>query len=533
MPARRPQPVVVAPQLQQQQQPISVAAVALSIQQQQQQQQVNEVPQQQLQQLQQHVQQQQQQQQQAQQAQQRPRQKPTIHPGRNVTLTNAHRKLICEQRRAHPEMTLDALGTWAKEQFSLSRKPAMGTLSRIVNKHARYSHMTDLELLSQRKRPVLCAELDYALVAWIRENQEHHIHVSYKMIIEKAKELAAFIRTLPGRGHAEMPTFSNGWVSGFTKRNRFVGTALNAPGVMSAGSAVSTGNHTAGGSSSSPTVLGSFLPEFPPFSTNEELVQHAIDTARERADRDLEDDMDTDMEENMDGDVNGDMSVDMDSEPEMVHDIVNNNTLQGIVSTSIDPIVSDMQAELHQVVATVTAEMSSSAVPAPQTTATTTVEDTGKRRARKPRTVLIHMQQQQQEQQQQQQIHPAAPAMIPLRNNGASLAASLSHPQALQQQSPTQQSTLLHAGTSAGGNPGGVTVVAPGIMASISTLSSSRSRPKPTPSESLAAIRIVIDSLDLSIQAEAEMMRLLFDMERKLLDKIHSERQPTMINWHE
>jgi hypothetical protein len=49
----------------------------------------------------------------------------------------------------------------------------------------------------------------------------------------------------------------------------------------------------------------------------------------------------------------------------------------------------------------------------------------------------------------------------------------------------------------------------------------------------LAAIRIVIDSLDLSIQAEAEMMRLLFDMERKLLDKIHSERQPTMINWHE
>ncbi|KAI8598773.1 hypothetical protein EDD21DRAFT_293114, partial [Dissophora ornata] len=61
-------------------------------------------------------------------------------------LTNAHRKKICEKRYATPAMTLDALGTWAQQEFSLSRKPAMGTLSRILNKQSKYRNMSNSEL---------------------------------------------------------------------------------------------------------------------------------------------------------------------------------------------------------------------------------------------------------------------------------------------------------------------------------------------------------------------------------------------------
>ena len=75
--------------------------------------------------------------------------------------------------------------------------------------------MTESELRSQRKRDVLCSELEDALIAWVYECQERNLHVSYKMIIEKARSLAEFIKSLSGREQSEMPNFSNGWVSGF------------------------------------------------------------------------------------------------------------------------------------------------------------------------------------------------------------------------------------------------------------------------------------------------------------------------------
>ncbi|KAG9325874.1 hypothetical protein KVV02_006868 [Mortierella alpina] len=167
-------------------------------------------------------------------------------------------------------MTLEALAIWAQLEFNLARKPAMGTLSRILSKQSRYSSMSEIELQGQRKRNVLCSELDDALLMWVRENQERNIHVSYKMIIQKAKELGAYIKTLPGRETTEVPAFSNGWVSGFTKRHHLIGTALNAPG---ASSLVAINELVAGG----------FAPAILPLSTDEQLISRSLATKAARA----------------------------------------------------------------------------------------------------------------------------------------------------------------------------------------------------------------------------------------------------------
>ncbi|KAI7832764.1 hypothetical protein BC939DRAFT_434308 [Gamsiella multidivaricata] len=56
-------------------------------------------------------------------------------------------------------------------------------------------------------------------------------------------------------------------------------------------------------------------------------------------------------------------------------------------------------------------------------------------------------------------------------------------------------------------------------------------RPTPTSSEALAAVRIVIDSLNVNIPAEVDLLRPLFDMERRLQDEIHAAERQTPFNW--
>ncbi|KAG0272795.1 hypothetical protein BGZ95_011414, partial [Linnemannia exigua] len=180
--------------------------------------------------------------------------------GRNVNLTNSQRKAICQMRLDNPDMTLSSLGQWAQKEFNLFRKPAMGTLSRIVHKNDVYSSMTDMELQVQRKRTVLCPELEDALLEWIRECQEREIHIAYRMITKKGYDLGMYIKSMPGREKFTIPSFSNGWVSGFTKRNGLLGANLNpAASVL-------------------PMPDDEFMTsdQYRPFSTNEQLLERVL-----------------------------------------------------------------------------------------------------------------------------------------------------------------------------------------------------------------------------------------------------------------
>ncbi|KAF9369863.1 hypothetical protein CPB97_003229 [Podila verticillata] len=182
---------------------------------------------------------------------------------KNVVLTNEHRKQICYHRAANPDMTLEHLADWAQRHFHLDRKPAMGTLSRILNKKERYNSMTAAELQANRKRAVLCTELDEALLAWTQECRERQVYVSYKMIVAKARDLGAYIKTTPGKADIELPSFSNGWVSAFTKRHGLNSSTLHPPG--------STNN----GNSEDPLRDLNQL-DILPFSTNAQLIEHSM-----------------------------------------------------------------------------------------------------------------------------------------------------------------------------------------------------------------------------------------------------------------
>ncbi|KAF8939629.1 hypothetical protein BGZ58_009130 [Dissophora ornata] len=346
--------------------------------------------------------------------------------------------------------------------------------------------MSNSELQSQRTRDVVCAELDGALTAWIRENQERNLHVSYKMIIGKATELAAYIRTIPGKTDAKMPAFSNGWVSGFTKRNMFVGSYLNAPGVSSAAAAaVAAGSPVSGADGAS--AVG---PDVRPFSTNEQLVLQAIAAQQAKANRELNAEMDYDM---MEGDGDEDMG-----------------------STSMEDIVSDIQTDLHhQVVHAVARDISPAVASTSAPTAAATATPIKKPRGRRPRSTAPQQRDsnkstvQQVQQQEQHQIHQATTGLVSASATGDRAAdMGVVAPPAM---------TTFNIATAAPATP--------------STSTSTTTRPTPSTAEALAAVRVVIESLNVHIPAEADLLRPLFDMERRLYNQINAERPNTLLNW--
>ncbi|KAF9147400.1 hypothetical protein BG015_010973 [Linnemannia schmuckeri] len=477
--------------------------------------------------------------------------------GRNVNLTNNQRKAICQMRIDNPDMTLSALGLWAQKEYNLFRAPAMGTLSRIVHKNEIYNSMNDLELQVQRKRAVLCPELEDALLEWIRECQEREIHISYRMITKKGFELGTHIRSMPGRETFALPSFSNGWVSGFTKRNGLLGASLNPATSIQA---MPEDEFTASES-------------FRPFSTNQQLVERVLQPRfRPR--------VLTQPQRN-----NHSMIVHSHDQQDHGGDI------------EMESALSDMHTDLHHQVIHAVASSTSysttqSAVPdMPEVLPASPVPETPvkKTRARKPRNngvptttprrrgkaaktaetadaaAAAHMedvvdaadqhfqslnlqQQQQQQQPAQHQIHPATPGLnnfraraagdrVPPTETSSLLGNPLAHPaqalHQLQQQQQQQLQTILQQPTVplTGGSSNSDLVAAVSAAAAAESVATT-TRPTPTTSEVMSAIRIVIESLNVNIPAEVELFKPLFDMERRLQNQIHAnDRQAGIMSW--
>ncbi|KAF9966049.1 hypothetical protein BGZ70_003442 [Mortierella alpina] len=458
--------------------------------------------------------------------------------GRNVALTNANRRDICLQRAAHPAMTLEALAIWAQLEFNLARKPAMGTLSRILSKQSRYSSMSAIELQGQRKRNVLCSELDDALLMWVRENQDRNIHVSYKMIIQKAKELGAYIKTLPGRENTEVPAFSNGWVSGFTKRHHLIGTALNAPGASSLAAI-------------NEMIAGGFAPAILPLSTDEQLIARSLaaKAAREAAEQQMQQENfmeHHDHDHRMDGaEVGNEDTVMEEIEEDLQHQMVHavgmdsQPSSSSTPSSTSDPIDTPVDGPTAPIVSSMAPPLAKS-----------------KRGRKKSTGVGLPSREQ-----LRQQAHPAAPGMVSAaRSRGSSppltptssalLAQQLQH---LQQQAQLSQQASSPTATSNGSLEvaaaaaaavtatgvtsktattakaiGSTSTTSTGTAGGTSSGTSPAARPIPTKAEALAAVQTVINSLNVHIPAEVDLLRPLFDMERRLQNELHAgERQST------
>ncbi|KAI1313385.1 hypothetical protein EDD11_002695 [Mortierella claussenii] len=444
-----------------------------------------------------------------------PRRKPVQRTPHNVNLTNANRKRICEMRAANPEMTLEALGKWAAKEFNLERGPAMGTLSRIINKQSRYSNMTEEELQSQRKRAVLSYELDSSLLAWIRENQVRNRHVSYKMITDKAKQLAAYIKTLPGKSNAEMPLFSNGWVSGFTKRHKLLGPLLNAPGVV----LVNT--------ESSNEALDAESAVGPPFPTDEELVQRSIEEHQRRALEMQEQDVET-----LEGMVSGedeDLDADMSTleiatvETEMMSEVESNTDLS-------QQVVHALKSGAPPLVETVHPRPAAPSLPSTSANKAMKPRSRGRPRAGTkgpPSAGIIVDLGLPDLSRQQHQTQPTDSGPSQMQVTRESLSARMSF-------RPT--GPLLRAVNGNGASLTSLSAPAMTMATQLATAAPSSSSAVdagiPTATQTIEAIRLLIKSLDLTIPAEADMVQPLFELERKFKSKaLEDERQTTLLHW--
>ncbi|KAF9115264.1 hypothetical protein BGX27_008385 [Mortierella sp. AM989] len=329
------------------------------------------------------------------------------------------------------------------------------------------------------------------------------------MIIEKAKDLAAFIKTLPGKAGTEMPTFSNGWVSGFTKRHMFVGTALNAPGVTTSSS----------GSASGSDSLAI------PFPTNEQLIQLGRAEDQTLANKDMDVEMETDM-----------------LDPEMDSSIMDSDLNQDLASASMNDIVSDMQGDIHsQVVHAVARDMSpanassTTASTAPPSNSTVVAPEAKKARGRKPRIIMYQPPQQQQQQQQQQnrQMHPAVAGLVSARPRAVDrISSTASSPPTVSRPQISSQ-TLLQTGSSTNVNTnardtGAImqpSIITPAAPTESTELLLAKQKIEET-KKIMDAVLIVINSLNDAIPAERDLLRPLFNMERRLREEIFAgERQ--------
>ncbi|KAF9423493.1 hypothetical protein BGZ94_008254 [Podila epigama] len=443
----------------------------------------------------------------------------------NVILTNAQRKLICQYRDANPEVTLKGLAFWAKQELNLTREPAIGSLSRILHYKERYNSMSRNELQAQRKRSVLCTELDEALLEWTRECRDHQIHVTYKMIVAKAKDLAEYIKTLPGRDRKDIPSFSNGWVSAFTKRHGLSSANLHPVG------------------SSKPTqgedpLLSLAQINLAPLSSNAVLVENAMAkrTAREKqalADSRAEAQATAEAIARLKQEGHVDLTMEEDgysmNDPSSMEDIVPMDVRQQVVDAVTredeQTLQSNQQRSQRAKVARPRNKKSHSTgdmsmeVDDTQALHDHHAQDLKDDMATDSSVLTISLLQQQQQQQRQPQQQPQQQPQhqsddflertMALASEAVVAAAAVA----------TAVTGVKSSSEAARVNDEDGSVNTPASeQATVFTAVDANT--KPGPEDFVAAIRVVLDALDASIQSEALLYKPLFELVRNRAQKL-------------
>lgn len=134
--------------------------------------------------------------------------------GRRTAIPNTQKASLRAYRRLHPYSTIKHLQKWFLETYNHSLSAS--SISEILS--SRYNFvdepLTQHSSNSKRHRREYWPELEEALFLWIRR-VEGQVIISGELIKEKAR---FFWGKLPVYEGKEMPTFSNGWLSGFQSR---------------------------------------------------------------------------------------------------------------------------------------------------------------------------------------------------------------------------------------------------------------------------------------------------------------------------
>ncbi|KAF1772221.1 NAD(P)-binding domain [Phytophthora cactorum] len=116
------------------------------------------------------------------------------------------------KHRQNPSLSTRKLALWAHEAFNLPTGPTAATVSRVL-KSAEEIEDKQRHGITRKGHGVSCPELDVALKLYVDSCVQNHMHLTRRLLVDKAREI---LTTIP-----DAPTLnlSDGWLTSFMRRH--------------------------------------------------------------------------------------------------------------------------------------------------------------------------------------------------------------------------------------------------------------------------------------------------------------------------
>lgn len=132
-----------------------------------------------------------------------------------TSLTKKQKKRICKYASTHKK-SQEELAEWTQSEFRLQFPPSQSTMSRLLGQASTLEAIVNKrELEKKRERSVKSPLLEEAIILWIKQREANKVPINQDIVKEVAKRLAAKMQLAP----EDIPLFSNGWMSSFSRRH--------------------------------------------------------------------------------------------------------------------------------------------------------------------------------------------------------------------------------------------------------------------------------------------------------------------------
>lgn len=119
---------------------------------------------------------------------------------------------LIQKHRQNPSLSTRKLALWAHEAFNLPTGPTAATVSRVL-KTAEEIEDKQRHGITRKGHGVSCPELDTALRRYVETCAQTHIHLTRRLLVDKARDILATIPDAPTL------SLSDGWLTSFMRRH--------------------------------------------------------------------------------------------------------------------------------------------------------------------------------------------------------------------------------------------------------------------------------------------------------------------------
>ncbi|EEY53337.1 short chain dehydrogenase, putative [Phytophthora infestans T30-4] len=127
-------------------------------------------------------------------------------------MTVAQKFELIQKHRQNPSISTRKLASWAHEAFNLPTGPTAATVSRVL-KTAEEIEDKQRHGITRKGHGVSCPELDLALKLYVDSCVQNHIHLTRRLLVDKAREILSTIPDAPSLN------LSDGWLTSFMRRH--------------------------------------------------------------------------------------------------------------------------------------------------------------------------------------------------------------------------------------------------------------------------------------------------------------------------